>query len=61
MVESIEGRVVWDDIDEGTFVRFVEWAVSINCHNHFLPFMGRLDASSHLKGHVGRYGTPENT
>ncbi|KAK7752186.1 hypothetical protein SLS62_005930 [Diatrype stigma] len=26
MKEALEGRVVWDDIDEGTFVRFLQWA-----------------------------------
>ena len=26
MQEAVEGRVVWDDLDEGTFVRFIHWA-----------------------------------
>ncbi|RYP55633.1 hypothetical protein DL769_010101 [Monosporascus sp. CRB-8-3] len=28
MKEAIEGRVVWDDMDEAAFVRFIQWAYS---------------------------------
>lgn len=26
MQEAVEGRVIWEDLDEGTFVRFIHWA-----------------------------------